>query len=197
MESGPGHSSPGVTGLETWAARQGPGGAALGPPTQTGVPSGRRPALIGTRCRAREPSRAPLILPGVPATGRGQRRAGCRLSQVWGLPGGMVSYVVAEQACHPARGEARALGARWQCVCRGVVRRLGIPQLASVRLLETGSRTPGSKTPRISEALSSACTVCKCSLYARHSAEHLVQFNSWHHPSAQEAGFYDHPTFRQ
>lgn len=59
-----------------------------------GVQSGRRPALIGTRWLHWELSLASLILPGVLATRRGQRRAGCRLSQVWGHPGGMAFHVV-------------------------------------------------------------------------------------------------------
>ena len=43
MESGLGHSSSGVTGLETWAAGQGPGGVVLGPPTPGGGPERKAP----------------------------------------------------------------------------------------------------------------------------------------------------------
>lgn len=93
-EPGSGHCFSGVTGLETWAAGQGPGGASAR--RWAGVRSGRRPALIGTRWLHWEPSLASLILPGVPATRRGQRRAGCRFSQVWGHPGGMAFHVVME-----------------------------------------------------------------------------------------------------
>lgn len=79
----------GASNVGCWA---GPGRGSAGGWAR--VLGGRRPALIGTRWRHREPSRASLILPGVPATGRGQHRAGCRFSQVWGHPGGMAFHVV-------------------------------------------------------------------------------------------------------
>lgn len=136
-ESGRGHRVSGVTGLETWAAGQGPGGvAAWG---WAGVRSGRRPALIGTRCLHWEPGFIDLarcsgyqagpapgrlpVFPGVGTPWGNGFSCGCGVGMppsTWGRPG--------------RRGHAGSFGG-------GLVWRLAIPQPANLRLLETGSQT--------------------------------------------------------
>lgn len=71
------------------------------------VPSGRRPALIGTRWR-RPAGR--IDLARCSSRGAGPRWALCRLSQVWGHPGEMAFHVVVAKPCHPARGGGRGVG---------------------------------------------------------------------------------------
>jgi hypothetical protein len=71
------------------------------------VPSGRRPALIGTRWR-RPAGRIDLARCSSP--GAGPRWALCRLSQVWGHPGEMAFHVVVAKPCHPACGGRKRNG---------------------------------------------------------------------------------------
>lgn len=138
-ESGCGHSSSGVTGLETWAAGQGPGGAGRGSGRK--APSadwnkvealGAQPGLIDlARCSSHRAGPAPGRLPVFPGVGTPWGNSfscgyGVGLPpSTWGRPGRW--------------GHAGSRG-DW---------RLGIPQPANVRLLETRSRTLGSENVRI------------------------------------------------
>lgn len=81
-ESGSGHRFSGVTGLETWAAGQGPGGAAAlgwagGPERKAPSPDWNKVAALGTqpgvidlaRCSSHQAGPAPGRLPAFPGVG--------------------------------------------------------------------------------------------------------------------------------
>lgn len=74
--------------------------------------------------------------------------------------------------------------------------RLGIPQLADVRLLKMGSQTQGSETWGVFEPLSPELTFIEHSLGARYSSEHCMQFNPFFATLPKKVGSVTIPAYR-